>query len=83
MGYKDIKGISREYFPLSGKIALSKGFITEEQLKEALTEQIEDDLSNRPHRFLGQILYEKGWISHKQVNIILNELFKTKHTPPR
>jgi hypothetical protein len=33
-----------------GKIAVELGFIAEEQLKDALTEQIDDDISNRRYR---------------------------------
>jgi hypothetical protein len=52
------------------------GFITLEQLKEAINEQIDDDLANRPHRFLGEILFAKEWITREQIDIILDELYK-------
>jgi hypothetical protein len=52
------------------------GFITAEQLTEALAEQAEDSLSNRPHRFIGYILSEHGWIDNEQLGIVLNILFK-------
>jgi hypothetical protein len=59
-----------------GKIAVEFGFITEEQLKDALTEQIEDDISNRRHRLIGEIMFMNGWINIKQLEIVLNKLYK-------
>lgn len=66
----------KEYRPRSGQIAVELGFITKTQLKEAIGEQVEDDLTHRPHRFLVEILLDKGWISREEVDIILDELFK-------
>lgn len=78
MDKDDIKYITREYSPRSGKIAVDLGFVTPEQIKEALIEQIEEDLSGRPHRFLGQILLDKEWITGKQVDTILVALLKAR-----
>ncbi len=68
-----------DYRPQFGQIAITKGFITEEHLKKALTEQITNDFSNRlgPYKRLGEILFEKGWIKNKQIRIVLNEQHKT------
>ncbi len=54
------------------------GFVTAEQLNKALTEQVGEDLSNKPHRSVGKILLENGWITDEQINIALKELFKKK-----
>ncbi len=51
-----IKNLSKRYSPQFGKIAVDMGFITTEQLTEALAEQAVDSLSNRPHRFIGYII---------------------------
>lgn len=59
-----------------GQIAVKMGFISGQQLKDAINEQIDDDLSGRTHRFIGNILLEKQWINLEQVDIILDELFK-------
>jgi hypothetical protein len=32
------------------------GFVTAKQLKEAITEQVGDDLADKPHRPIGKIL---------------------------
>ena len=57
-------------------IAIYKGFVTSDQLKSALTKQIEDTLSDKPHRVIGRIMFEEGWMTHKQIETVLNELFK-------
>ncbi len=51
-------------------------FITAEQLKEAITEQVEDDLADKPHRPIGNILLESGLITIEQIDIVLTELVK-------
>ena len=72
-----MKKLSKRYSPPFGKIAVDMGFITAEQLTEALAEQAEDSLSNRPHRFIGYILSEHGWIDNEQLGIVLDILFKS------
>ncbi len=70
------KNLSKQYNPSFGEIAIDKGFVTEKQINEALAEQAEDDFSNKPHRFVGSILFEHGWITKKQIDIIMDELYK-------
>jgi len=72
-----MKKLSKRYSPPFGKIAVDMGYITPEQLTEALAEQAEDSLSNRPHRFIGYILSEHGWIDNEQLGIVLDILFKS------
>ena len=52
--------ISGKYYNRFGIIAVDKGFVTADQLKETLTEQADDNLSNKPHRLIGRIFFEKG-----------------------
>jgi hypothetical protein len=66
----------KKSFTRFGKIAVDMGFVTEKQLNEALDEQADDDLSNKPHRLIGSILLENGWMTKEQMDIVLNELFK-------
>ena len=61
-----------------GQIAVKLGFLTEEQLKEALYEQIKDDLTKKPHRLLGEICGLKGWMTQEQIDEVLDELQKEK-----
>ena len=44
--------ISEKYCNRFGIIAVDKGFVTADQLKETLTEQADDNLSNKPHRLM-------------------------------
>ena len=59
-----------EYSSQFCQIALDKGFVTEPQLLVAITEQVDDDLFNKPHRFIGRMLFEDGWITRDQINIV-------------
>jgi len=68
------KGISQKFCIRFGMIAVKKGFVTADQLKEALTVQADDNLSGRPHRLIGRIFFEKGWMTDKQIDLVLNEL---------
>lgn len=52
------------------------GFISDDKLQEALTEQVNDELSNKPHRHIGKILIEKGWISYNQALKISDRIKK-------
>lgn len=56
-----------------GQVAVERGFITPEQLKEALTEQVDDDLTRKRHRLLGDILLEKNFMTANQIEDVLNE----------
>ena len=56
-----------------GQVAVEKKFVTPEQAKQALQEQIEDNLSQKPHRQLGRILVEKGWMNAQQIEVVLIE----------
>ncbi len=60
-----------ETFSRFGKIAVYMEFITAEQLKEAIAEQVEDDLADKPHRLIGSILFEHGWITRNQINFVV------------
>ncbi len=68
------KEISNKLCTRFGVIAVNKGFVTLDQLKEGLTEQAEDNISERPHRLIGRIFFEKGLITAEQIDLVLNEL---------
>ncbi len=68
------KSISQKFCTRFGMIAVSKGYVTADQLKEALTEQADDNISDRPHRLIGRIFFERGWITDEQIDLVLNEL---------
>jgi hypothetical protein len=68
--------LSSKYCPRFGQLAVEKAYVTQDQIKEALSDQVDDDFNNRPHRLIGRILLEKGLITANQIEVILNELFK-------
>jgi hypothetical protein len=70
--------LSVKYSRRFGTIAVEMGFVTAEDIKEALNEQFNDDLSRRPHRLLGRILVEKGLMSIEEMEAVLEELFKAE-----
>ncbi len=60
-----------------GAIAVHKGFVSLEEVKSAVGEQIDDDINGREHRLLGTILYDNGFITEYQIDTVLQELKKT------
>ena len=70
------KGITKEHSPRFGKIAVDMGFITSEQLKLALSEQVDDNLCGNPHRVIGSIFFDRGWMTYPEIEKVLKELFK-------
>ena len=70
------KGVSTiKYCARFATIAVEKGYITAEQAKAALLEQLEANLSNNSHRLIGSILFEKGWMTVDQIDLVLDDLF--------
>lgn len=59
-----------------GAIAVLKGFVTIDEVKEAIMDQVEDDLSGCEHRLLGNILFERGLITENQIETVMLELGK-------
>lgn len=66
---------------LFGEVAFEKGFVTSEQLYEALAIQARAEARNKPYKFLGEILMELGYLTEKQVLEVLNELHAPVHVP--
>ena len=60
-----------------GIIAIEKGFITSENLVEALKTQIEEELEYKIHRLIGEILMEKDFITPDQIREVLDVIFST------
>jgi len=51
--------LSQKYIPRFTQIAVEKKFVTSDQIKQALLEQIDDNLAQKNHRQLGRILMGK------------------------
>jgi len=43
-----------------GMLAIEMGFVTVDQIREAMAEQLEDDLAEKAHRLLGTILVDRA-----------------------
>ncbi len=59
-----------------GKVAVDLGFISARQLQNAMNEQVEDNLNERPHRVIGSILLDHGWMTHGQIETVLTAMFQ-------
>lgn len=64
----------RAYSQRFGTAAYLKRYVTLQQLHQALSEQVDDNVSGRPHRLLGQILRQRNWITEDQETEILTYL---------
>ncbi|MFC1811473.1 hypothetical protein ACFL03_02150 [Thermodesulfobacteriota bacterium] len=57
-----------------GVIAAEKGFITADELVNALTIQVQEDIEMGYHRLIGKIFVDQGIMSGKQVSELLKEI---------
>ena len=54
-----------------GVIAVKKGFITLEQLVEAMTIQILEETEGKKHRLIGQIFVSLGYLTSPQIDEVM------------
>ena len=66
----------KEHEKRFGLIAVGKGFITLEQLIEAIKTQVEEDVKGAGHRLIGEILVDMGAMDGPQVIDVLNAVDK-------
>ncbi len=64
----EIKLLSESRF---GVVAVKGGFITPEQLTDALKIQVMEELKGDKRRLIGKILYGKGYITMPQIAEVL------------
>lgn len=57
-----------------GIIAINKGYVSPEQVIEALNIQVKEDMAEGRHRKVGMILQEQGHITETQIDEVLKEL---------
>ena len=57
-----------------GTVAVEMGFITAEQVLQAMNIQIKEDIETGGHRLIGTILAEMGAMTRKQVNEVLSAM---------
>ncbi len=46
---------------------------------QALDEQVDDDLNRRPHRVVGAICFDHGWMTPGEIDRVLNAMFKARN----
>lgn len=57
-----------------GTVAVIKAFVTKDQLIDALSLQVSDNVEQRQHRPIGQILHENGLLTDDQINDVLKTM---------
>ena len=70
------KEISAKYCPRFAQLAVEKGYVTPDNAKVALSRQLDDDLAGKPHKLIGSIFLENGWLTPQQIETVLKDLFK-------
>ncbi len=60
-----------------GNISVEKGFITQQQLVEALNNQVVEETKNGKHLFIGEILLDLNYMTLEQVEEVLVALIRT------
>ena len=71
----DKPGSIEHYEKQFGIIAFEKGFISAENLVEALKIQVEEEIRYDTHRLIGEILIDRGHITPIQVQNVLDGIF--------
>ena len=66
--------MKKQYHKRFGTIAVDKGYISENQLIEALKLQAEENVKEGKHRLLGQIFLDEGLLTEAQVDEILETM---------
>ncbi len=57
-----------------GNIAIEKGFISSDDLKEALKIQVQEEIEFNDRRLIGQILFGLDKMTVTQIRVVLAEL---------
>ena len=57
-----------------GVLAVEKGFVSPEQIQEALEIQVTENIEKKKHRFIGTILVEQGHLKHSQTSEVLKAM---------
>ena len=57
-----------------GMMAVEKGFVTPEQVLEAIEIQVKENMEQKKHRFIGTVLVEQGYMRHSQIQEVLKSM---------
>jgi hypothetical protein len=71
----DKPGKIEHYEKQFGIIAIEKGYISADNLIETLKLQVEEEIENKTHRLIGEILLDKGYITPTQIQDVLDGIF--------
>ena len=71
----DKPGKIEHYEKQFGIMAIEKGFITADNLIETLKIQVEEEIQDKTHRLIGEILLGKGYITPTQIQDVLDSIF--------
>lgn len=72
MGINADNTMPQTFCPRFGMLAIEMGFVTVDQIREAMAEQVEHDLAEKVHRLLGTILVDRGWMTLREVEMVLD-----------
>jgi CheY-like chemotaxis protein len=72
MGIDANNTMPKTFCPRFGMLAIEMGFVAVGQIRETMAEQLEDDLAEKVHRLLGTILVDRGWMTLREVEMVLN-----------
>ena len=65
----------QKYEKQFGILAIQKGFISQDELMEALNIQVNEDMEGLKHRLIGEILLDIDYITAGKIQEILNIMF--------
>ena len=72
----DKTGKIENYEKRFGVLAIEKGFITPDELFEALRVQVQDEIEKGTHRLIGEILLDRNSMTAAQIDEVLKVVFK-------
>ena len=72
----DKTGNIEHYEKRFGVLAIEKGFITPDELFEALRVQVQDEIEKGTHRLIGEILLDRNSMTPAQIDEVLKLIFE-------
>ncbi len=72
----DKTGNIENYEKRFGVLAIEKGFITPDELFEALRVQVQDEIEKGTHRLIGEILLDRNSMTPAQIDEVLKVIFE-------
>ena len=65
--------VEKELDKRFGTIAVKKGFVTQEQLIQAFSIQVAENLEKGEHRLIGAILLDQGLMTIQQIDEVIGK----------